>query len=491
MTFHCIRLPVFTLAAVLIIPGAVQAKDCTVQDDFSHLNTGYCDIPSNGTPISGSQQLNQDPFYALDCENIANTPPTPVSGIGRLLVSNFNLDCNGPRIGTFDPGGANVGIFDVPERFTVVEERESDIVLDRLQVLGLTGTGPVTLGTLFDGVYLDEKAHKLVFSVRVELNPTLPEQGGEVENEGEFNFLFRSGFAGFVETTQAGASESRRRGMRLQDAAFTQATRFQLGGRFDPDTLRFQSDINVSELNPTSMFFYAATEAECHTVSADAIEINQAGQEGQPIVSAFVDGFVPAAACASGVDYTASISYPRDSLSNYEALTDDVTELAACTDGSSTVATVVDETPCVEVTSNAEVIDDTDPGNWPLVCIEYDVNALEAAEADLVMKKCESPGGDCCVVGDGTEPNACAVSCGGGSCAWDVGIKSPLSELADVPGDPTGRYCVSTPTLSEFSLATVGPAQTGGRAAQVPVPWIALGALAGLVGLIGTLRRRA
>ena len=70
--------------------------------------------------------------------------------------------------------------------------------------------------------------------------------------------------------------------------------------------------------------------------------------------------------------------------------------------------------------------------------------------------------------------------------AWNVAVKDAISELADVPGgDTTGRYCIATPTFSEFSLAI----ESEVASELVPLPAVALGVLGAVISGIG-LRRR-
>lgn len=280
-----------TIISLLLLAAGVQAKDCTSPDPSVNLANGFCDIPEDGTRVDGQGQITADPFYSLDCENISGgNPGTPVSGFSRLLISAANLDCNGPDIGDVVVGSDSVDIFDAPERLTLVEEKVRDLVLDRSQIAGITGSGPVTVGTVTDSVFTDTTDGALVLSMRIDLVPTLPEGGGQVVNESEFNYALRSGNEDF--TVQAASSERREGGLRLYNVARTSAK--VLGGAtpYDPDVVRFQTDVNVSELNPTSRYFHLKTSAECYVEESNAIELNQAGEEGQPNVSIFTTGFV-------------------------------------------------------------------------------------------------------------------------------------------------------------------------------------------------------
>jgi hypothetical protein len=284
-------------AALAMIAGNALAKDCFSSDPNVRLATGYCDVPTDGSRVDGKAQSTDDPFYALDCEDVSGgNPGTPVEGFNRFFVLEANLDCNGPIIGT----EAGQDLFDVPERLTLLAEQELDVFLDRSDVLNVNGTGPIKVGVLTDAVYRDSTDNQLVFSMHVKLEDELPQNPGDgpcpggpgcVENEAEVNFFLRSGSEGF--TVQAASAERRNGGLRLYNAARTVAKILNGATPFDPDWVRFQSDLNVSELNPTSRFFFMKSDAACYEVGIASIEVNQAGEEGQPQVSAFLNGFVP------------------------------------------------------------------------------------------------------------------------------------------------------------------------------------------------------
>jgi len=474
-------------ALALAGAGGAWAKDCTSSDPNVRLATGYCDVPAAAVQIDGTGQKNSDPFYALDCVQISTG--SPISGVNRFFVANADLDCDGPQTGTITVGTNTIPVFGPPDRLELIEEVERDVVLDRSLVDGVTGTGPVSLGTLTDSVFRDSTDGSLVLTMHLALNPTLPEAGGAVPNESEFNFFLRSGNAGH--TVQAASSDRRRGGNRLYNASRTSAKILNGATPFNADVVRFQSDINVIESNPTTRWFHMRTTAECYTVRKSAIELNQAGEEGQPNASVFLDGFVSAAACVDNPAVTATVSYPF----NPGSASTSVTELGACSPGNDAGVSIDDVTGCIEVDSTVTVPAPSDPDNWPQVCFDYsvpdDLDPISVAEGDLVGKKCESPGGDCCLVGAPDAPNACQTSCPGGSCGWDVAIRSDLSETADVGGgDPTGRYCIATPSFSEFSLATFTVDAPPAAAAQVPFPWLGLGALAAGLGAVATAARR-
>lgn len=471
------------LAGVCVVlnVGLAHAKDCTSADFDERLATGYCELPSDGSRINGVNNLVEDPFYSLDCTDGADGPS--VTGLLRLFVPEFDFDCNGPQIGTATAGAGTVPIFDVPERLDPVFEVDRTVVLDRSLIDGVTGTGPQRVATLFDGVYVDTVDGGTVIATQIALDPTIPEGGGAVINETEVNFMLRSGFAG-VDVDVASA-ERRRGSLRLYNAARTAAK--TLGGQtpFDPDLLRFQTDVNVDEGNPTSMFFFARTDAACTAVARGAIELNQAGEEGQAQTSVFLDGFVPAAGCAKSANVDAALSYHRGSLTNFDTVSDEVTVLAECTGADIPGTAVTDVSDCVEVSANAELASPGDADTWPTLCFNVDpardLDPFGITEEDLVVKKCEAPGGECCLVGPPGTPNRCRTSCSGPDCSWDVARVSTLQG--------PGQKCVDTPAFSEFSLAFTEAAAEGPASARVPFPAAALALLgAGLAGVGLTAR---
>ncbi|MEO0972340.1 MAG: hypothetical protein AAFX85_04535 [Pseudomonadota bacterium] len=302
MTDTLLRSSALAALAFALVANHAIAKDCLSTDPDVSLATGYCDVPTTGQRIDGAAQPTGDPFYAIDCEDISGgNPGVPVEGFARFFLVADDLDCNGPVIGT----EASRDLFGPPERLELITEDTRDMFLDRSEVLNVNGTGPIKVGVLFDSVYRDTTDDSLVFSMAVRLEDELPQNPGDgpcpngpgcVENEAEFNFLLRSGSEGF--TVQAASAERRDGSLRLFNAARTSAKTLNGATPFDPDVVRFQTDINVSELNPSSRFFLMKSDAQCWQLEADAIEINQAGEEGQPQVSIFLNGFTPRACTA-------------------------------------------------------------------------------------------------------------------------------------------------------------------------------------------------
>ena len=237
--------------------------------------------------------------------------------------------------------------------------------------------------------------------------------------------MIRTGNAGYTLGTAWSEFLSNSQSLRLYRTTRTAARFGELPVAFDPDILTQQTDLNVSEGNPRSGYFYIQTDAACYTRSKNSFEVFQGGEEGQDVLSILLDSFVSAAACVDTANVSAKVSFPgfipiqgtsnrNLNVTNAGAATTTANELQTCTSASG----LTDVTGCVDVTSTA-TFDTTDPDNWALVCFDYDVpqdlDPQGVAESALVGKKCEQPGGACCVVG-GAGANACLTTCPGGNC---------------------------------------------------------------------------
>ncbi|MEQ8661232.1 MAG: hypothetical protein RLW62_10475 [Gammaproteobacteria bacterium] len=186
----------------------------------------------------------------------------------------------------------------LPSQLAVVAERVSNIVLDGTAI-GQTPGVAYTVGTLRDYVLRDTSpsgANRLVFATRAVLGNTV----AGTQNVYEINNFLRKGFNGFaVEAAWTRASD---RDLRLYNAARS-ATLFGQGTRtYDPDTVLMQSDINVSEGNPWSGWFFIRTTAPYCTTAPNSLQLYQAGEEGQPLVLETFAGFRPLAAIDSDND---------------------------------------------------------------------------------------------------------------------------------------------------------------------------------------------
>ncbi len=188
--------------------------------------------------------------------------------------------------------------YQLPAQLSIVAQRVSNIVLDG-SAIGQTAGVAYTAGTLRDYVLRDTSAsgaNRLVFATRAILNNTV----AGTQNVYEINNLLRKGFNGFA--VEAAWTRGSDRDLRLYNAARS-ATLFGQGTRtYDPDTVLMQSDINVSEGNPWSGWFFVRTNAPYCTTAPNSVQLYQAGEEGQPLVLENFAGFRPLAAVDSDND---------------------------------------------------------------------------------------------------------------------------------------------------------------------------------------------
>ena len=169
----------------------------------------------------------------------------------------------------------------------------------------ITGSGTLTLldwrftpdvvlageeiGNLYDFVFSDSRDNKLVFGTRVLLGV---EQ--DQAQDAELNFVYRNGFTGF--SAAAAWLYTGNSDLRMYNAGRTASNSLTGAVPYSPGTVRFQSDVNLSEGNPFSGLFLIKTDATAFTTAAAAVGVFQAGEEGQPRVGAELLGFVPAIA---------------------------------------------------------------------------------------------------------------------------------------------------------------------------------------------------
>lgn len=169
---------------------------------------------------------------------------------------------------------------------TELDSSTQDINIDGT-FIGLP-SGLVKVGTLTDYVLRDTRDDKLVFAMRAVLEPTV----NGAANQYEINNLFRTGFTGF--TTAIGWSRGSDADLRMYNGART-AQRYLSSAplSYDPDSVRIQSDVNVSEGNARSGYFFIKTDATSYATGASAISLFQAGEENQPLNEVFLTGFIP------------------------------------------------------------------------------------------------------------------------------------------------------------------------------------------------------
>lgn len=246
--------------AMLVLAAATQVSEAAFQT-----------LPTTGATVNGSANELFDPLRINPGTLVNPSVPPPHN----------NLDA-----------------YALPSQFTVINQRASDILLDG-SAIGQTPGVDYVVGTLRDYVMRDTSvsgANRLVFALRAVLNNTV----AGVQNVYEINNLLRSGYNGFA--IEAAWSRGSDRDLRLYNAART-ATLFGQGTRtYDPDVVLMQSDINVSEGNPWSGWFYLRTNAPYCTTAASALRLYQAGEEGQPVVLETLSGFRPLAAIDTDSD---------------------------------------------------------------------------------------------------------------------------------------------------------------------------------------------
>ncbi len=169
---------------------------------------------------------------------------------------------------------------------TEIDSNSQDIMIDG-SFIGLSA-GLVNVGTLTDYVLRDTRDNKLVFAMRAVLNSTV----NGTANQYEINNLFRTGFTGF--SAAIGWSRGSDADLRMYNGART-AQKYLSSAplSYDPDTIRIQSDVNVSEGNARSGYFFIKTDATSYTTRESAISLFQAGEEGQPLNEVFLTGFTP------------------------------------------------------------------------------------------------------------------------------------------------------------------------------------------------------
>jgi len=175
--------------------------------------------------------------------------------------------------------------------------------------LSVTGSGTLTLldyrytpnvvfentaqpiADMYDFVFRDSRDDTLVFGSRIRMG--LAGQSGN----SELNFLFRYGLEenGTVFDVSAAWLSTSSRDLRMYFAGRTDSTSLTGAPLYDPDTARFQTDLNLAEGNPFGGLYLLKTNAEYYTVGSAGVGFFQAGEEGQPRVGNSYAGFIPTA----------------------------------------------------------------------------------------------------------------------------------------------------------------------------------------------------
>lgn len=208
---------------------------------------------------------------------LPTAPPLRVSGFNNVttdLISGLKIP-DGPIINSSPSAAIKYG---PPVTYTLLASRDNTL-----------NFGGQTVGTLTDYVFRDTSDNALVFGVRLVLVPSV----NGTANTFEVNDFFRRGSTGF--TARAAWSRALDSDLRMYAAVRT-AVKFGQGTEtFNPDFVKFQSDINVSEGNRTSGYFWLKSNAPTFKTIQNGLSVYQGGEEGQPLAEIVVPGFVPSA----------------------------------------------------------------------------------------------------------------------------------------------------------------------------------------------------
>jgi len=223
-------------------------------------------------------------------QTLPTTPPLRISGFNNV-TTDLTIGLKIPDGPVIDTTPNAILKYGAPATFTLLATRANPLVLEGQNV-----------GVLHDYVYRDTSDNQLVFGFRLVLNQTV---NGTV-NTYEWNDFFRRGNTGY--TVRAAWSRSSDTNNRMYAAVRT-AVKFGQGTEtFDPDTVKFQTDINVSEGNPRSGYFWLKVNAPAFKTIPNGISIYQGGEEGQPLLEVAFPGYVASAAPdADGDGYDASV----------------------------------------------------------------------------------------------------------------------------------------------------------------------------------------
>jgi hypothetical protein len=211
------------------------------------------------------------------------TLPTGTPGLPIARVSGSSIEAVDLISGLAIPPGAVINSsasgcavtrYNVPPNFVLLASRSNPIVVNSVNV-----------GTLNDYVYRYTVTNQLVFGFRVLL----------VANNFEINDLYRKGNTGY--TALAGWSRATNADLRMYAGVRTATPTFFPAQTefFDADTVKFQSDINSSEGNPCSGYFWLRSSAPNYKLLQDGIRIRRGGEEGQQVTDVSFAGFVPSA----------------------------------------------------------------------------------------------------------------------------------------------------------------------------------------------------
>lgn len=221
--------------------------------------------------------LLASPHASAIYQLLPTEPPLRISGFNNVstdLIAGLRIP-DGPIVNN-SPGAAIK--YGPPATYTLLASRSNTLTF-----------GGQTVGTLTDSVFRDTTDNALVFAVRLVLVPSV----NGTANTFEVNDFFRRGSTGF--TARAAWSRALDSDLRMYAAVRT-AVKFAQGTEtFSPDVVKFQSDINVSEGNSTSGYFWLKSNAPTFKTIPNGLSVYQGGEEGQPLAEIVVPGFVPSA----------------------------------------------------------------------------------------------------------------------------------------------------------------------------------------------------
>lgn len=253
--------------------------------------------------IAAALALGASTVFAGDFRTLATTPPANVQlTIGTNNQNTDPLYLDAGTITRLSNNSASADYHVYTEIDYLAFQRVSGVnvpianstltLLDYIYTPNVVFQGTTEpIGDLYDFVFRDSRDNTLVFGTRVRLG-----LAGQSEDS-EFNFLYRTGLEenGTVFSVSAAWLFTTDSDLRMYNAGRTASTSLTAAPAFNADTVRFQSDVNLSEGNPYSGLFLTKTNATYYTEAAGAVGFFQAGEEGQPRVGNFYSGFIPTA----------------------------------------------------------------------------------------------------------------------------------------------------------------------------------------------------
>ncbi|MEQ8493275.1 MAG: VPLPA-CTERM sorting domain-containing protein, partial [Gammaproteobacteria bacterium] len=170
--------------------------------------------------------------------------------------------------------------FDLPANFTLLASRSTAFELpdeDDPSVFE-------EVGEFHDAVFRDANDGKLVFGSRIVM---------DLDEEGEINDVFRFGFGGY--SAAAAWTFVTSDDLNLFSAARTLNSNIEddVDDAFDPDVIGLATDVNVEEDKPLTGWYLIKTDAPGFALMADAVGLNQAGEEDQAPYTAYLEGYAP------------------------------------------------------------------------------------------------------------------------------------------------------------------------------------------------------